>query len=174
MTGLGAALSVFFSAVGSSVASVPAGNFLLRSKSGTSFAPIAIAGVLAIYGTIMAVVLCGKLNDSITAADGYRNFAAGLAVGFACLASGFGLSSFMRSNLQADRSCVERPFLEMEIDHESQVDGYANLLVKNQEAKHQERRGCEQQGRNLKFLSVLVFLEAIGLYGLVVGLIIAN
>ena len=66
--------------------------------------PIGIAGVLAIYGVIIAVLLCGKLQDHkdstdtavamMTVHQGHAHLAAGLAVGLSCLASGWALSSF--------------------------------------------------------------------------------
>lgn len=157
MTGLGAAFSIFFASIGASVASVPAGSFLLRSNCGfKSFAPIMIAGVLAIYGMIMAVILVGKMNttESLNTQDGYRYFTAGLSVGFACLASGFGLSGFVGSNLEGEEQSCSPP-------------------DESQEGLLRTRRTSAPIA-SLKFLSVCVFLEAIGLYGLIVGLIIAG
>lgn len=81
MTGLGAAFSIFLCSAGSVVASVQAGLFALASSGGgiMAFCPIIIAGVLSIYGIIIAVILCGQTD--ISEADGYKNLCAGLSVG---------------------------------------------------------------------------------------------
>lgn len=97
LTGLGAAASIFFCSAGAAVASAPAGVFALRSSTIRAFIPIVISGVLAIYGIIVAVILAVNLmnNHVMTESDGYKHLAAGLAVGLACLASGFGIVSFV-------------------------------------------------------------------------------
>ena len=158
LTGLGAVLSIFFSAVGTSLASIPAGLFLVKSQNGIApFAPIVIAGVLAIYGTILAIILCGKMNNmDLSEVDGCRHFTAGLAVGLACLASGYGMAEFLKKNLvgtKEDQQSSDIP------EHEQE------LLVRT-------RSGPTKP--TIKFLMVLVFLEAIGLYGLIVGLFLAS
>jgi ATP synthase proteolipid subunit len=96
LTGLGAAASIFFCSTGAAVASAPAGVFALRSSTYKAFIPIVIAGVLAIYGIIVAVILAGNLKQngsSMTESDGYKQLAAGLSVGLGCLASGLGMVS---------------------------------------------------------------------------------
>mmetsp|Transcript_9352 Transcript_9352/g.15542 ORF Transcript_9352/g.15542 Transcript_9352/m.15542 type:complete len:164 (-) Transcript_9352:168-659(-) len=157
MTGLGAVLSVFLASAGASIGSVPAGSYALRSKGGVirSFCPIVIAGVLAIYGTIMAVILSGKINHDLDTAAGYKNFTAGLATGLACLASGHGLGSFVSSNLSGEN--IPTPAV-----------GQQEPLLENSPPR------SSPPVPTVKFLMVLVFLEAIGLYGLIVGLLLAN
>ena len=93
LTGLGAASSIFFCSVGAAVASAPAGVFALRSSTWRAFVPIVIAGVLAVYGIIVAVILAGKWKADMTESDGYKQLAAGLSVGLACLGSGLGMVS---------------------------------------------------------------------------------
>jgi V-type H+-transporting ATPase proteolipid subunit len=159
-TGLGAALSIFLSAVGASIASAEAGIYALHSRSGLlkSFVPIVIAGVLAIYGIIVGVLLSGKLHQasdvSITTAEGYRFLSAGLSVGLACAASGFGLARFIKqSNATSARpsgSAVapeSRPLLG---SNDGVVMAVPHL--------------------DIRYFFVLVFLEAIALYGLIVAL----
>lgn len=154
MTGLGAALSVFLASAGASLGTAPAGTFAIRTNAGIrSFCPIVISGVLAIYGTIMAVILSGKINDDLDTTAGYRYFTAGLSTGLACLASGHGLGSFISSNLTVNAA----PATE---GNQSLLGGLPRKL--------------SPADPTVKFLMVLVFLEAIGLYGLIVGLILAN
>lgn len=156
MTGLGAALSVFLASAGASLGTAPAGTFALRSNAGIrSFCPIMISGVLAIYGTILAVILSHKINDDLDTTAGYKNFTAGLATGLACLASGHGLGSFISANLTGDELAAP--------------EGQQQSLLAGT-----PRRVSAPPVPTVKFLLVLVFLEAIGLYGLIVGLLLAN
>ncbi|EEC43673.1 predicted protein [Phaeodactylum tricornutum CCAP 1055/1] len=138
LTGLGIALAIFLSSVGACYGSVYAGVFALRhaSRGILSFAPVGIAGVLAIYGTIISMLLCGKLGSdhTLSAAEGYRYLASGLSVGLACFSSGLGIGKFLQ-------------------EHVNGASLYTTTSM-------------------LPLLVVLVFLEAIGLYGLVVALIL--
>jgi ATP synthase proteolipid subunit len=93
LTGLGAASSIFFCSTGAAVASAPAGVFALRSSTWRAFVPIVIAGVLAIYGIIVAVILAANWKVDMTESDGYKQLAAGLSVGLACFGSGLGMVS---------------------------------------------------------------------------------
>jgi len=162
MTGLGAAVSVFFSALGSSIASAPAGIYAISSSSGIkAFCPIVISGVLAIYGIIVAVILCGKLsnNEVHDETDGYRHFSAGLAVGLACLASGCGLARFLEANLR-----ISAPVPRGESDERFLLGNTTSV----------QTRVIGPAEINIKFIMVLCFIEAIGLYGLIVGLLLSN
>jgi V-type H+-transporting ATPase proteolipid subunit len=145
LTGLGSAISIFLSATGAAIASSHAGVFLIRGSEGIkSFAPIVIAGVLAIYGIIVSVLLVGKLQQDgeMTAVDGYRNLSAGLAVGLACCASGWGLAHFLKQcNKERTAAIGTRDVAQL-----------------------------APPEPNVKFMCVLVFMEAIGLYGLIVAL----
>eukprot|EP00980_Cylindrotheca_fusiformis_P021868 scaffold8703_cov103-Cylindrotheca_fusiformis.AAC.4 len=150
-TGLGAASSIFLAASGSAIASAEAGTYVLRKQGLMAFLPIVIAGVLAIYGIIISVILVGKIESEDL--NGYRNFSAGLSVGLACLASGLGISKFLKSvNLADTTSQNANPPSETQplngdygILHSLPVDFVHMALV-------------------------LVFLEAIGLYGMIVAL----
>lgn len=163
MTGLGAALSIFLSSAGSCYASVPAGIYLVRRSPFLGFKavfPIVVTGVLAIYGAIVGVILSARFGgDGVSDEDGYRNLAAGLIVGLACLASGSGMGKFLDRHLMSSEfdppapggrrnSEVERPLLH---EATTQPADQCNFWV---------------------FMSAIVFLEAIGLYGLIVALLV--
>ena len=156
MTGLGAALSIFLSASGAASGSAASGTFALQSSSTgfVSFIPIVISGVLAIYGAIVGVILSHRMFDEkLDASDGYRHLCSGLAVGLACLVSGSGIATFVSQNtwvVPQKRSDQEEALLSSKA-LPSPVMG----------AKFTIKMGL-----------VLVFLEAIGLYGLIVGLIL--
>lgn len=153
LTGLGSALSIFLAAAGAAIASSHAGIYAVRGKDLKAFFPIIIAGVLAIYGIIVSVILVGKMKGDVTQVEAYRNLSAGLSVGLACLASGLGLASFMK---QIN-------------DHHSTSN--QNLEGTENEPLVGRRILAYQQPVNFVHLCLcLVFLEAIGLYGLIVAL----
>ena len=155
LTGLGAAISIFLTSAGSAVASVPAAKYVVRSNGGVlSFAPIIISGVLAIYGIIVSVLLAYKMKGSTDVVSGYKNISAGLSVGLACLASGFGMARFLE-------------------------DSIATSVVEQETTAGSETEPLMSRGRfattkmlaepSIRFLMVMTFLEAIGLYGLIVA-----
>ncbi|CAJ1945016.1 unnamed protein product [Cylindrotheca closterium] len=153
LTGLGSALSIFLASTGSAIASAEGGIYALRKKGLTAFVPIIISGVLAIYGIIISILLVGKMGSAeLTEVNGYRHLCAGLAVGLACLASGMGIARFLKhlnvaATITSDDS--DRPESEPLIQR--------------------ERRAMVNE--NFVHLALsLVFLEAIGLYGLIVAL----
>ena len=155
LTGLGAALAIFLTAYGAAIASSHSGVFAVRGSDYKAFAPIVISGVLAIYGIIVAVLLVAKLNSGEMAqVDGYRNLSAGLAVGLACLASGLGLANFIKQ------------INEHHTTAHSRGDGPESEPLVG-------RRAIATHSVPHNFLHLclsLVFLEAIGLYGLIVAL----
>jgi len=157
MTCLGVAASIFFSALGSALASVQGGRYAMRSTGVISFAPIMSSGVLAIYGIIVSVLLSEKIQvDTLDAAGGYRNFSAGLSVGLASLASGMGLAGFFEDSLPATTLQVADSTSEIQ---EPLIRGSGD-----------QRSVVEKPSP--RFLMCMIFLEAIGLYGLIVALVL--
>ena len=156
LTGLGAALSMFLSAAGSSAASVPAGMFAQHAFGFKGWAPVMISGVLAIYGCIIGVIISHNLmNDDMTEAQGYRNFAAGLSVGLTCLASGLGMAKYIHVYTMQQ---LARP---SSANGNELQEGLISTIAKPINA-------------TWKFLAGLVFIEAIGLYGLIVALLMSS
>jgi V-type H+-transporting ATPase proteolipid subunit len=155
LTGLGAALAVFLSSTGAAIASSHSGIFAMRSNSFKDFVPIVISGVLAIYGIIVGVLLCGKFNGEMNAVDGYRNVSAGLSVGLACWASGYGMASFIRQ-CNEGKAASTRPTGSGERQPLLNGSGVGEVAVAHPSF--------------VKLVFVMVFLEAIGLYGLIVAL----
>jgi V-type H+-transporting ATPase proteolipid subunit len=157
LTGLGSAFSIFLAAAGSAFASSHAGIYAVRGKGFLAFPPLMISGVLAIYGIIVSVLLVGKFKDDMTEIEGYRNFSAGLSVGLACCASGLGIASFMRqinehSTVPVPTTTSDRP------EDEPLIGRRENGIF------------AHQPTNVINLLMSLVFLEAIGLYGLIVAL----
>jgi ATP synthase proteolipid subunit len=174
-TALGAALAIFLSAAGACYASAHAGIFAVRFNSELylkSFFPIVIAGVLAIYGAIIGVLLAFKLNgtDAVSQQTAHNYFAAGLAVGTACLCSGGGIGIFLKEYSRLSGSSVRRVYsgpetqslLSNEQNPQNQCPAQNNMILSHVNMS---------EGFNFwSLIIVLVFMEAIGLYGLVVAL----
>lgn len=183
LAGLGCALATFLSAAGSAVAtahgSIYAMNMTQANSPGVygyikAFVPVIISGVLAIYGLIISYLLVKKFNDDMTTTEGARYLSAGLSVGLACLASGWGISLFLKQlNGKATRkeapSCPaapsggsapetfvdenSSPLSEPLVPTSGSVDVYSDTSF-------------------IKMVLSLVFLEAIGLYGHIVALLL--
>ncbi|KAL5287291.1 Vha16.2 family protein [Megaselia abdita] len=57
-----------------------------------SIIPVVMAGILAIYGLVVAILISGHLSKKpYTLQDGFKHLGAGLAVGFCGLAAGFAI-----------------------------------------------------------------------------------
>lgn len=161
LTALGAAIAIFLSSAGASLGSIPAGVFALRANrtwGWKSFIPIVIAGVLAIYGLIIAVILCGNVDQT----QGYKHLCAGLAVGSACLASGLGMGKFI--HIQTP----DAPKVRVDLEDCTATTATEPLLGHGNESTMVS--GAEV----LRTVCVLAFIEAIALYGLIVALILVQ
>ena len=100
-----------------------------------SVIPVIMAGILGIYGLIVAVILNGKISDQkYTLKQGFNHFASGLCCGFSSLGAGIAIG----------------------------IGGDAGV------------RALGQQDRIfVGMMLILIFAEALGLYGLIVALILA-
>jgi len=167
--GIGAALAIGLSGAGTAVAAPSAALFAMRHHRDQSWlvawAPMIISGVLSIYGLIIGVILAMKTlqvsdnPDDAAYLDqemGNRMLAAGLAVGLACLASGAGMGAFIHrvgaevtvSHNMTNNPDKEQPLIETSRSAKPTIPAKALLLN-------------------------LVFMEAIGLYGLIIALFLS-
>ena len=96
--------------------------------------PIIMAGILGIYGLIVAVLLQSKAELADKEA-GFKLFAAGCSCGFSALASGLAIG----------------------VAGEAGVKAYA-----------------QNSDTFVGFILILIFAEAIGLYGLIVAIIVST
>ena len=103
------------------------------SKIFRSIIPIIMAGILGIYGLIVAVILQGRAKEC-TGQDGFKYLGAGAACGFSSLAAGLAIGIAGEKLVQAFAQ-TEKIFVGM--------------------------------------LLVLIFSEAIGLYGLIIAIIMS-
>ena len=98
--------------------------------------PIVMAGILGIYGIIVAVLLNGKITgDNFPAKDGYKCFGAGIIVGVSSLAAGLSIG----------------------------VSGDAGI-----------RAFAQTDEIFVPLLLIMIFSEAIALYGVIVAIIISG
>mmetsp|Transcript_21651 Transcript_21651/g.39745 ORF Transcript_21651/g.39745 Transcript_21651/m.39745 type:complete len:162 (-) Transcript_21651:86-571(-) len=153
LTGLGAALALFLSGTGAAYATSHASVFAIRHKDLMAMVPVVQAGVLAVYGIIIGYKLSTKLtveDVSMSDADGYKNLCAGLSVGLSCLASGFGMGLYLK--------------------HLNKLEYYFVRKGKGADGKE----NASKKMSFTTFVLCLIYLEAIGLYGLIVALFLTG
>eukprot|EP00538_Stauroneis_constricta_P004991 CAMPEP_0119546242 /NCGR_PEP_ID=MMETSP1352-20130426/745_1 /TAXON_ID=265584 /ORGANISM="Stauroneis constricta, Strain CCMP1120" /LENGTH=239 /DNA_ID=CAMNT_0007590923 /DNA_START=82 /DNA_END=801 /DNA_ORIENTATION=+ len=160
------------------------------------YIPIIISGVLGIYGLIVATLLVGKISDSeheITTKEGIRYMFAGLAVGGCCNASGFAISDFVGNLMYnaAEATAPKPTTKDGDVKNDETTTAAATddsgryhedessfasmgraLLQGRSNKKDTTSRGVAvvSQEPSIAMLVSLVFMEALGLYGLVVAL----
>ena len=126
---LGASYGTAKSSVGIASLGVIDSNKILKS-----LIPVIMAGILGIYGIIIAVLMQSKVKGC-TAEQGYKYLSAGLCCGLSSLASGLAIGVAGDAGVRAY----------------AQTDGiYVGMIL------------------------VLIFSEAIGLYGLIIAIIMAQ
>ena len=192
LTGLGAVAAIFFSAFGSAHGSAHGGIFAIRRTSILAFVPIIQAGVLSIYGLIVAVLLIGRISESqtdddgsslstLTAADGYRYLTAGLATGLTCWASGWGMAKLVASLNEMPQHSTDSVVVYSASSSSSQGgDRAPNVtgtrptdgLLSTPLPPAADMKEADEKKFYKRLILSMIFVEAIGLYGLIVGLIL--
>jgi len=133
---LGAAYGTAKSGVGVSSMGVMKPDLVMKS-----IIPVVMAGVLGIYGLIIAVIIGSQISPPIAKGPVYSSFtgfahlAGGLACGLSGMAAGIAIG----------------------------IVGDAGV-----------RAAAQQQKLYVGMVLILIFAEALGLYGLIVGLILCN
>ena len=98
--------------------------------------PVIMAGILGIYGLIVAVILSQRIQrDNYKMKDGYKHLASGLTCGLSCLGAGISIG----------------------------IGGDAGVRALGQEDRI-----------FVGMMLILIFSEALGLYGLIVSLILSS
>jgi len=98
--------------------------------------PVVMAGVLGIYGLIIAVILNGAVKDTgYSGFSGYAHLASGLSTGLSALGAGLAIG----------------------------IVGDAGVRANGQQPK-----------LFVPMVLILIFAEALGLYGLIVGIILSQ
>jgi len=133
---LGAAYGTAKSGVGVSSMGVMKPDLVMKS-----IIPVVMAGVLGIYGLIIAVIIANQVQapsggvTQYSSFTGYAHLAAGLACGLSGMAAGIAIG----------------------------IVGDAGVRASAQQAK-----------LYVGMVLILIFAEALGLYGLIVGLILTS
>ncbi|KAM3133023.1 V-type proton ATPase 16 kDa proteolipid subunit c 2 [Paramecium bursaria] len=138
---IGVASALIFANLGSSYGTTKSGvgicsmGVLKPDLIMKSVIPVVMAGILGIYGMIVAVILQGKVSGSNSSKQGYAYLAAGLCCGLSSLSAGLAIGivgdAGVRANAQQDRIFVG-------------------------------------------MILILIFAEALALYGLIVSLILSQ
>ncbi|KAK2960818.1 putative V-type proton ATPase 16 kDa proteolipid subunit [Blattamonas nauphoetae] len=138
---LGAACAIIFANLGSAYGCTVSGEGVCAiaptnpSVVMKSTIPTIMAGILGIYGLIVAIIINSQIGENYTYYQGFAHFSAGLMAGLSSLAAGI---------------CIG-------------IVGDAGV-----------RKNARQPRLYVGMLLVLIFGEALALYGLIVGLIVAT
>ena len=97
--------------------------------------PVVMAGILGIYGLIVAVIFNTKIGDDFTFMEGYRLLGAGLCCGLSSLAAGLTIG----------------------------IVGDAGV-----------RANAQQEKVFIGMILILIFAEAVALYGFIISLLVAS
>ena len=128
---LGAAYGTYQSGVG-----ICHLGILRPDKIIKSVIPVIMAGILGIYGLIVAVILAQRMDrNKYTMKDGFKHLASGLTCGLSCLGAGISIG----------------------------IGGDAGVRALGQEDRI-----------FVGMMLILIFSEALGLYGLIVSLILSS
>lgn len=137
---MGVASGLVFANLGASYGTAKAGvgiaslGVIDSSKVIKSLIPVIMAGILGVYGMIVAVLLASKAKeDKLTMYNGYKYLGAGLCCGLSALASGLAIG----------------------------VAGDAGV-----------RAYAQTDGIFVGMIILLIFAEAIGLYGMIIAIIV--
>jgi len=95
---MGAASAMIFSAMGAAYGTAKSGTGIAAMSVMRpelimkSIIPVVMAGILAIYGVVVAVLIAGQLSATeYTLFNGFLHLGAGLAVGLSGLAAGYAI-----------------------------------------------------------------------------------
>jgi V-type H+-transporting ATPase proteolipid subunit len=95
---MGATSAIVFSGMGAAYGTAKSGvgiaamAILKPERIMKSVIPIIMAGIVAIYGVVVAVLISGRIKgDELTIADDFTNLGAGLAVGLSGLSAGMAI-----------------------------------------------------------------------------------
>lgn len=174
LTSIGIASAIFLSFYGSCVSSAIAGTYLYQSPCKDMWKaaiPIVISGVLAVYGMIIAILLALRMNtvSNYDTLGGYKNLAAGLSVGLACCWSGFSMMIFLSDALyNSESGGDERETASTHVN----VKNRMQVPLLSPALRTRSVTDMPVPVPTVRFCMVLVFLEAIGLYGFIIALLL--
>lgn len=175
LSGAGIAAAILGSAAGSASGSGASAYYLMSvhhhkpltnfRQAFLPFVPIVISGVLAIYGLIVAVLIHGKVfgtsSSETDAVTGYKCLTAGVVVGLATWTSGAGIAYFISKCCQ--------PMVKNGNGPTAATLEQVTPLIPSNSALASSTKPLEP---SIFMVMSLAFLEAIGLYGLMMACLI--
>ncbi|BFF97629.1 V-type proton ATPase 16 kDa proteolipid subunit-like [Drosophila madeirensis] len=93
----GAACAIIFPALGAAYGTAMSGMGIAQMAMAKpemlmkSLIPVVMAGIIAIYGLVVSVLIAGSINEDYSIHDSYVHLGAGLSVGLPGLAGGFAI-----------------------------------------------------------------------------------
>ncbi|KAK8945537.1 hypothetical protein KSP40_PGU003739 [Platanthera guangdongensis] len=144
---LGAAAALVFSCMGAAYGTAKSGvgvasmGVMRPELVMKSIVPVVMAGVLGIYGLIIAVIISTGINPkakSYYLFDGYAHLSSGLSCGLSGLSAGMAIGIVGDAGVRICRANAQQPKL------------FVGMIL------------------------ILIFAEALALYGLIVGIILSS
>lgn len=138
---MGAASALVFANLGSAYGTAKAGVGIMSMGVMNpdmvikNILPVIMAGILGIYGLIVAIIISGGIGDTYLYADGFKSLAAGLCCGISGLGAGMAIGIVGDAGV---RAVGQQPKL------------YVGMVL------------------------ILIFGEALALYGLIVALVLST
>nr|GAT60480.1 predicted protein [Mycena chlorophos] len=167
---MGATSAIVFSSIGASYGTAKSGvgvaalSILRPDQMMKSVVPVVMAGIIAIYGLVVAVLIVFDLDTPMALAQAFTQLGAGLSVGLAGLSAGFAIGivgdAGIRGTAQQPRLYVGM-ILVLIFAEVLALYGLIVALVMNSKA----------QSLGLDAILVLIFAEVLALYGLIVALV---
>ncbi|KAF9599807.1 hypothetical protein IFM89_001753 [Coptis chinensis] len=188
---LGAAAALVFSCMGAAYGTAKSGvgvasmGVMRPELVMKSIVPVVMAGVLGIYGLIIAVIISTGINPkakSYYLFDGYAHLSSGLSCGLA------GLSAGMAIGIVGDAGVRMRMYLNhfysqaLDIDEgKASFQSFSNVIMGSDKfnavigfTSVGHRANAQQPKLFVGMILILIFAEALALYGLIVGIILSS
>ncbi|CAL9197770.1 unnamed protein product [Musa hybrid cultivar] len=134
-----------------------------------SIVPVVMAGVLGIYGLIIAVIISTGINPkakSYYLFDGYAHLSSGLACGLAGLSAGMAIGIVGDAGVRVYIFSSLSPFSGFILQDNNSVVGLFIYFCR--------RANAQQPKLFVGMILILIFAEALALYGLIVGIILSS
>ncbi|KAH7566298.1 hypothetical protein JRO89_XS08G0134100 [Xanthoceras sorbifolium] len=188
---LGAAAALVFSCMGAAYGTAKSGvgvasmGVMRPELVMKSIVPVVMAGVLGIYGLIIAVIISTGINPkakSYYLFDGYAHLSSGLACGLAGLSAGMAIGIVGDAGVRFDFfgiATIRIEHLDGVIeDFEGNDAGGIRLcsitVDRGYDPAFIHLANAQQPKLFVGMILILIFAEALALYGLIVGIILSS
>ncbi|KAG6509463.1 hypothetical protein ZIOFF_027455 [Zingiber officinale] len=162
LSGMGAAYGTAKSGVGVASMGVMRPELVMKS-----IVPVVMAGVLGIYGLIIAVIISTGINPkakSYYLFDGYAHLSSGLACGLAGLSAGMAIGIVGDAGVRYLFETLSRSESDLNSVVPAELSETYSLILAN----------AQQPKLFVGMILILIFAEALALYGLIVGIILSS